>query len=129
MNFTGTTKAMLFVALTGLGLAGNYFKYPVFFSIDFLFGSIFSMLVLQLLGARLGVLSAIVVSSSTYFMWNHPYAVVIFTAEAIVVALLISHKRFGLVNAAAVYWCVLGMPLVFLFYYYVMQLPLSLIHI
>jgi len=125
MNFTRTTKTMLFVALTGLGLAGNYYRFPVFFSIDFLFGSIFSMLALQLLGARLGVLSAIMVSSSTYFMWNHPYAVVIFTAEAILVALLTSRRRFGLVNAAAVYWCVLGMPLVFLFYYYVMQLPLT----
>ena len=125
MKFSKSTTLLLFVGLTGLGLAGNFFKYPVFFSIDFLFGSIFSMLALQLLGARLGVLSAVVASSYTYFSWNHPYAVVIFTVEAIVVALLTSRKRFGLVNADAVYWCLLGMPLVFLFYYEVMQLPLT----
>ena len=116
---------LLFAALTGLGLAGNYFRFPVFFSIDFLFGSIFSMLVLQMLGARLGVASAIVASSLTYLLWNHPYAIVIFTTEAIVVAWLISRRRVGFVNADAIYWCCVGMPLVFLFYYFVMQLPLT----
>ena len=69
-------------------------------------------LVLQMLGARLGVASAIVASSLTYLLWNHPYAIVIFTTEAIVVAWLISRRRVGFVNADAIYWCCVGMPLV-----------------
>ena len=125
MNFTKGRTLLYFAALTGLGLAGNYYRLPAFFSIDFLFGSIFSMLALQMLGARLGVASAIAASSITYVLWNHPYAIVIFAAEAIVVAFLTSRRRIGLVNADAIYWCVLGMPLVFLFYYQVMQLPLT----
>ena len=114
---------MLFVALTGLGVAGNYFALPMFFSIEFVFGSVFSLLALQLLGARLGVASALVVSSVTLATWNHPYAMVVFTAEAIVVALFQGRKQVSFVVADAIYWCVVGMPLVFLFYYYVMELP------
>ncbi len=125
MNSSNGKTLAIFVALTVLGLAGNYLRFPVFFSIEFLFGSIFSMLALQVLGARLGVLSAVLVSSSTYLLWNHPYAIVIFTAEALVVAWLTTRKRVNLVNADVIYWCAIGMPLVFLFYYYAMELPLT----
>ena len=62
---------LMFTLLTGLGLAGNYFAFPVFFSIDFLFGSIFSMLALQLLGPRLGVASALVAGALTQVVWAH----------------------------------------------------------
>ena len=125
MKFAKGTTAVYFILLSGLGLAGNYFRLPVFFSIDFLFGSIFSMLALQLLGGRLGVASAVVASSLTYALWNHPYAIVIFTAEAIVVGLLTARRRIDFVNADAIYWCFIGMPLVFIFYFYVMHLPLA----
>ncbi len=49
---------LLFLALTGAGLAGNYLRYEVFFDIQFIFGSIFAMLALQYFGLRLGVLAA-----------------------------------------------------------------------
>jgi signal transduction histidine kinase/DNA-binding response OmpR family regulator len=124
MLFPKRNPLLIFTLLTGLGLVGNYFSFPVFYSIDFLFGSIFSMLALQLLGPRLGVASALVVGSVTLMLWNHPYAIVIFTAEAVVVALL-TRRRVSFVKADAIYWCAIGIPLVFLFYYYVMQLPLS----
>ena len=126
MLFPKRNPLLIFTLLTGLGLAGNYFSFPVFYSIDFLFGSIFSMLALQLLGPRLGVASALMVGSVTLVLWNHPYAIVIFTAEAVVVALL-TRRRVGFVKADAIYWCVFGMPLVFLFYRYVMELPLSIV--
>ncbi len=125
MKLPKSKTILTFVALVGLGLAGNYFRFPVFFSLDFLFGSIFSMLALQLLGVRWGVLAAVLVSSITYVLWNHPYAMVIFTAEAIVVALITTRRRVGFVNADVIYWCAIGMPLVFLFYYFVMGLPLT----
>ena len=125
MKLPKSKTILTFIALVGLGLAGNYFRFPVFFSLDFLFGSIFSMLALQLLGVRWGVLAAVLVSSITYVLWNHPYAMVIFTAEAIVVALITTRRRVGFVNADVIYWCAIGMPLVFLFYYFVMGLPFT----
>lgn len=114
----------MFLGLTALGLLGNYFKYPIFYSIDFLFGSIFGLLAVQVLGVRLGVLSAALSASYTYVLWNHPYAILIFTIEAAVVAYLSTKRRIDFVMADAIFWFVVGMPLVMLFYFQVMHLPL-----
>jgi len=116
---------MLFSLLTILGLAGNYFRYPLFFSIDFLFGSIFSMLVLQMLGVRAGVVAALITSSVTYLLWSHPYAIVIMTCETLAVGWLGTRKDIGLVIADTLYWCFIGIPLVFIFYYGVMHLSVN----
>jgi two-component system cell cycle sensor histidine kinase/response regulator CckA len=107
------------------GLAGNYFRYPIFLNIDFLFGSIFSMLALQVFGVRRGMAAAILISSLTYILWNHPYAIVILTAEVACVGWLTGRKQIGLVLADALYWLLLGMPLVYLLYHGVMDVPLG----
>ncbi|NTU60326.1 MAG: hypothetical protein HGA98_04630, partial [Deltaproteobacteria bacterium] len=115
--------ALLAALLVAAGVAANYLRYPIFFSIEFLFGSIFSLLALQLLGLGPGVVVAAAVSSSTYLLWNHPYAVVIMTCEVLVVGLLVRRREMELVLADALYWLFLGMPLVYLFYHGVMKLP------
>lgn len=113
----------LFALLTGLGLAGNYFSYEIFFNLQFIFGSIGALLVLQFLGLRWGVAAAFLISLVTYKLWNHPYAIVIMTAEVLAVGLLHRRRGVSLVLADALYWLCLGIPLVILFYWGVMQLP------
>jgi len=44
----------LFLSLLAAGLAGNYFNFEIFLNINFLFGSIFAMLVLQFFGLGRG---------------------------------------------------------------------------
>jgi len=119
----------LFVTLIAAGLAGNYFNFPIFLNIAFLFGSIFAMLALQLFGLGQGVFAAALIASYTYFIWNHPYAIVTMTAEVAVVGLLMERKKIGLVLADALYWLVIGMPLVFIFYHIVMHSPLETTYI
>ena len=111
--------------LIAAGLVGNYFKYPIFLNIDFLFGSIFTMLALQYFGLWRGIISAVLISSVTYFIWGHPYAILIMTAEVAVVGTLINRYKIALVLADALYWLVLGMPLIYIFYHGVMGVPLS----
>ena len=118
-------KNFLLLLLILAGLAGNYFKYPVFLNIDFLFGSICTMLALQFLGRGRGVLAAVTISSYTLILWNHPYAVVIMTAEVAAVGWLTERRRISLVQADVLYWLFCGMPLVFLFYYLVMHASIS----
>lgn len=113
----------LFGLFTALGLAGNYLSYEVFFNIQFAFGSIFALLALQLLGLRLGIAAAFAISLITYPLWNHPYAIVIMTTEVAVVGLLQTRRQLGLVLADALYWLILGIPLVLIFYSGVMHLP------
>jgi PAS domain S-box-containing protein len=120
---------LLFALLTAMGLAGNYFRYEIFFNIQFVFGSIFAFLVLQCLGLRLGIAAAFLISLMTFRLWNHPYAIVIMTAEVAVVGLLQKRRQFGLVLADAIYWLVIGIPLVILFYFGVMRLPFASVEV
>ena len=110
----------LLASLLALGLLGNYFNYPLFFEIDFLFGSIFSFLVLQFFGKNYGIGAALLASGVTYFIWGHPYAIVIMTAELAFVAWVAGRFKVSLVFADATYWVLIGMPLVYFFYHGVM---------
>ena len=104
------------VALIAAGLVGNRYDFAIFSGIEFLFGSIFTMLALQTLGLWPGVVAAIAISSITLVSFNHPYAIPIMTAEVMVVGWLSRRKGVGLVFADTLYWFCLGMPLFYLFY-------------
>ena len=115
----------LLLALIAAGLAGNYFKYPIFLNIDFLFGSIFALLALQFLGLGRGIVAAAMIAAYTYILWNHPYAIIIMTAEVASVGWLMSRRKIGMVLADTLYWLIVGMPLVYLFYHVAMHVPPS----
>ncbi len=116
---------LFFLVLIAVGLAGNHFNYQIFLNIDFIFGSIFAMLALQFFGLRQGILAAAMIASYTYILWNHPYAIIIMTAEVAVVGWLMGRRKIGLVLADTLYWLLIGMPLVYLFYHIIMHVPFS----
>ncbi len=119
----------IFLILIVAGLAGNYFKFPLFLNIDFLFGSIFAMLALQLFGVGRGIAAAALIAGYTYILWNHPYAIIIMTAEVAVVSWLMGRRKIGMVLADTLYWLLVGMPFVYLFYHFFMHVPSSSTHI
>ncbi|MDD5285208.1 MAG: ATP-binding protein [Desulfuromonadaceae bacterium] len=124
-KLNATYSIPLFLALIIVGLAGNHFRFPIFFNIDFLFGSIFAMLALQYFGHGRGILAAAIISGYTFIIWNHPYAIIIMTAEVAVVGWLMERRRMGMVLADTLYWLIIGMPLIYLFYHVVMNVPLG----
>jgi len=117
--------AMQAAVLIAAGLFGNYFKFPIFLNIDFIFGSIFAMLILQFFGRGIGIPAAAVIAGYTYVLWYHPYAIIIMTAEVATVGWLMTRRRMGMVLADTIYWLVLGMPLVYLFYHITMHIPFN----
>jgi diguanylate cyclase (GGDEF)-like protein len=120
-NFRSTFLLVLIIA----GLAGNYFSFPIFLNIDFLFGSIFALLALQFFGLGRGILAAAIISCYTYFLWNIPYAILIMSAEVSVVGWLFWRRKMGMVLADTLFWLILGMPMAYLFFHLVMQVPAS----
>ena len=109
--------------LLALVLLGNYFRWSLFFRIEFLFGTIAVWLVLNFYGQTWGAVAAIIGAICTYFLWNHPYAIIIFATEYLFVTwFYVRQQRRNLVLLTALYWVVLGMPLVWLFYGQVMGL-------
>jgi PAS domain S-box-containing protein len=106
-----------------LGLGGNYLALSIGFNVNFIFGTIFGLLAAALLGSFWGVAAALIGSSYTFILWNHPYAIVIFGCEALWLALALKKRPTAtlfLIDLA--YWCVLGIPLVYFFYYGIMDL-------
>ncbi|MBV1921639.1 MAG: hypothetical protein KUG73_13250, partial [Pseudomonadales bacterium] len=102
--------------LAGLGVLGNYLAQPIAYGVAFIFGSIFSIIAIGLLGPVRGVFVAFVASSYTFFLWNHPYAVMIFTTEALWISVALYRKKHNIVIIDACFWLTIGAGLVVIFY-------------
>lgn len=114
-------RISLAVLLGAIGFAGNWFRFPLFFNVDLLFGSILVMLALQFCGLLPALLAAVIAGSATWLVWNHPYALLIFSCELLVTGLLYKRWRGNLMLANTAYWLLFGMPLAAFFYGIVMQ--------
>jgi PAS domain S-box-containing protein len=105
-----------------LGFFGNWLKLPLFLNIDFLFGSFFVMIAILRYGMGAGIIASLVSSSCTILLWKHPWAIIIFTAEAVFVGWRCRKKDTAdLLLYDVAYWAVCGAPLVWIFYYIVMK--------
>jgi len=113
---TGRTELMAGFLLGIAGFALNGFNLSLFFNVDFLFGSVFSMFALLRFGPASGLLAALIASSCTWFQWHHPWAIVIFSGEAIWAGWLMYRKRIDLMTGVIVYWFSGGLLLVWFFY-------------
>jgi len=99
------------------GFLGNYFRWTLFFDIDFLFGSIAVWLVVCLYGVRWGTFAGFIAGLCTYIIWHHPYTALTFTLEALFVGWLFHRRQQqNIVLLDALFWLLIGMPLVWLFY-------------
>lgn len=115
-GLTPQVKIVLTLVLAVLGTAGNYFSLPLFFGVDFIFGSVAVMVAVILLGTVSAVVVATIAGLYTLVLWGHPFALMIFVTEALVVSLLYRRGLQSLVLADLIYWVLLGVPLVLLFY-------------
>lgn len=116
---------VVLLLLVAGGFAGNYFRFNVFFNADFIFGTIFTMLVLQIYGIIPGVAAALISSLPLVILWGHPYAIVYMTAEVAFVGWLHSRRKIGFVQADILFWILIGMPAVYICLHAIMGIPAS----
>lgn len=103
---------------------GNYFQLPLFFGVNFLFGTIFVWIIVYFYGSLWGIISAIICSTYTWVLWGHPYAIITYTVEAIFVSYFWQKKNKNLILTTISYWSFVGSILIFFLYYFVLQIPL-----
>ncbi len=120
-----STRILLCAFFCVCGFLGNLSRVNLFFNVDFLFGSFFSMLAIMVLGRACGVVAAFVAGTCTYFLWNHPWSVLIFTIEAVVVSWLYFKRKGDLVIYDLLFWMCLGMPMAYLIHHHVMGVALQ----
>ena len=106
--------------LSAIAVLANSLSLSLFFGVSFIFGSIATVLAVAFYGTASAVIVAAIGSIYTLFLFGHPYALVIFSVEALIVGLLYARGIRNLVLADLIYWLVLGVLLVLLFYKNVM---------
>jgi hypothetical protein len=111
---------MLLLFLFAAAFAGNHFPFALIFGLDFLFGSIAVLVIVYCYGIRWGVLAAIVSGLYTLELWNHPYALIIFTVEALFVGLAL-RRTSNMLLWDGIFWLLIGMPLVWVLYRNLLQ--------
>ncbi len=104
------------IALGTAGFIVNLFKLPLFFDVDFLFGSIFSMFALLRFGPATGLLAAAIASGCTWIHWHHPWGMIIFTSEALCAGWLMNRRRMGLIVGDIIFWFSGGLLLIWFFF-------------
>jgi PAS domain S-box-containing protein len=115
-----------FFLFTGLSYLGNYCRLPLFFGVDFLFGSIFSLISTYFYGLRMGLAVSAIASIHTYFLWNQPYAAILLVLESIWIGIGLKQKRSrNMVILGVSYWVCLGAPLCFLSYFFLLKFGIS----
>lgn len=117
-----TRSGLGLLVLIAAGFIGNYCRWSFFFDIDFLFGSIAVWIVVCFYGIRWGTFAALIAASCTYFLWHHPYSTITFTLEALFVGLLFHRRHQNILLLDGIFWLLIGMPLVWLFYFYCLHL-------
>jgi hypothetical protein len=118
-RWPGVREALFLLALTSMGLVGNYLNIELFFGVNFIFGSIATMIAVRTSGTLWGTLVGIVIGSYTYVLWGHPYAIIIFGLEAFVVGFIVCClKKDNMILIDVGYWLLIGMPLAWVAYTY-----------
>ncbi len=103
------------LVLTALGVAGNYFNLPLFFSVNLIFGSIAAFVALITLGLVPALIVSAAASSYTWLLWGHPYAMIIFMVEILFIGLLRNKIRVYAFSDV-LFWLILGIPICAIFY-------------
>lgn len=106
-----------------LGIAGfliNLLPVELAPGTQMVFGGVAYLLAAVALGPLPGFLAAGIASARTLWLWNHPYAWLIFSVEALVVGYLSHRKGVRPLVADFTFWLFLGVPLLFLTYYMIL---------
>lgn len=120
------TRLIMVLILSWLGYLTNSLALPIGFGVAFVFGSIFSIIALRCLGLYWGVAVTLLVSSSTLVLWNHPYAMVIFSLEGLWVGLALRRGRHNLLLIDGLFWLLIGAAMTTVFHSTMLEQEVSI---
>lgn len=103
------------LVLAVFSYAANAADLTLFNSISFIFGSIFAIAALRLVGLPAAVFVAFVGGIYTVFAWGHYFALITVVCEVACVGYLLRRME-NVVLADMVFWAAIGLPLVAFFY-------------
>lgn len=105
-------RALVLVGLVTLGVFVGGLRLPLFFDVDFLFASVFTLLILYLYGPAVGAFSGFVIASFVLVAYGRFLTFALLVGEAFFMARVYDPRRQNLVIADIFYWNVIGIPVV-----------------
>ncbi len=96
-------------------IIGNLCNFNAFFGVDFILGSIFTLIIIAVFGIKAGVVGAFIAGCFTVIQWEHFYAVPILTLEALFVGIVIARNRkLPIIIADMLFWLTVGLPVAYI---------------
>ncbi|TGN41665.1 EAL domain-containing protein [Marinobacter confluentis] len=111
--------------LCAFAVAGNALAVPLFYSVQFIFGSIAVFIAIAMLGAWPAIFVAAAGGLYTWLLWGHPYALMVFVAECLFVIWFCRRTDGSALLADGAYWFVLGIPATLLLYIFALGVELQ----
>ncbi|WP_371376337.1 diguanylate cyclase [Thalassotalea aquiviva] len=110
-ELTNHIKPMSYVlVLSLLGFLLNLYPVGLFANIHLILGNVAFIIVAMRFGVTYSLLSAIIVNTSLWMVFGHPYGFLVFTLEAVTVSFL-RRRGWYILYADLLYWLCIGMPL------------------
>lgn len=103
-DFSEKYQWQAFALLTALGTIINCFPFPLHYRVDVLFGGIFGLLAICIIPGFKGIFAAAIISIPSYYLWNHPLGILLYTCEALLLMVMLQKTRFHLVFSAMLIW-------------------------
>uniref|UniRef100_UPI00387F4A84 response regulator n=1 Tax=Pseudoalteromonas mariniglutinosa TaxID=206042 RepID=UPI00387F4A84 len=99
---------------------------PLWFlgSSEFLLGQFFVILSMLLFGWRLALMSFLLSSGFMFYRWEHAWPAIVFALELIYLHVFCLQRARPVFVRGMVFWFAIGLPLLWLFGYFILQLPL-----
>ena len=121
-------KSLIAILIFGmLNFLLNLFPLSLYFSVEFIFGNIASLLASVLFGPWVGFFSSLLGNSITIFLWHDPYAMITMALEALFVGYVFKKNYEYTTESILIYWFLIGCPFGFLYYRYILNGDLVLI--
>ena len=116
-----SAKELLIACLVGLvGFLLNMLELQLGWGLHFIFGNALVFACVRVLKPKALVLAGAISSARSIFLWNHPWAWLIWTIEAAFVAL--TARRSSPVRSDVIFWILIGTPLLLLTYGAIMDM-------
>ncbi|WP_150913511.1 GGDEF and EAL domain-containing protein [Marinobacter halotolerans] len=108
-----------------LAVAGNLLAVPLFYSVQFIFGSVFVLIAIATLGTWPAIVVAVASGLYTVVLWGHPYALLVFVAECVFVLQVCRRTDKSLLVADALFWFLVGIPATLVLYSFALGIPIE----
>jgi diguanylate cyclase (GGDEF)-like protein len=99
-----------------LAYIANVTKLPFFPGVNFLFGSIFVLIVVRYYGVLWGVFAAMIASSYTVILWHYPFIMITLMCEALFVGYFMHYKKKNMLFTDVAFWVFIGAPIIWISY-------------